>query len=163
MRAPDTFRRHVSMITLPPVVRAVLDAWDDAIVVLDVDRRVLYANAAAQRLLLEPRHGPLPEPQLMGRQLLTRAGRTQPIRYGDAVLGEVFFASSRPIRTLADQEDHAIHETLKRTRGNQAEAARRLGISRTTLWRRLRKDRESATTRPHPRGSRVRHTGTSHR
>jgi hypothetical protein len=150
------------MMTLPPILRAVLDAWDNAIVVLDVDSRVHYVNAAARRLLPATPSGPLPEPQLLARQLLTRGGRAYPIRYGDAVLGEVFFASSRPIQTLADQEDEAIRETLRRTSGKLAEAARRLGVSRTTLWRRLRKERASAPTRPDPRGSRLRRNVTGH-
>ncbi len=41
-------------------------------------------------------------------------------------------------RTLAERERQAIIDTLQRTSGRLAEAARRLGISRTTLWRRLK-------------------------
>ena len=38
----------------------------------------------------------------------------------------------------ADVEDAMIKRTLQETDGNKAEAARRLGMSRTTLWKRLR-------------------------
>ena len=40
--------------------------------------------------------------------------------------------------TLAAIERKAILDTLRRCRGRLAMAARTLGISRTTLWRRLR-------------------------
>ncbi|KAF1046337.1 MAG: Propionate catabolism operon regulatory protein [Herbaspirillum frisingense] len=38
-----------------------------------------------------------------------------------------------------------IHAVLQRYRGNRAAAARHLGISRTTLWRKLKEDEESGT------------------
>jgi transcriptional regulator of acetoin/glycerol metabolism len=41
-------------------------------------------------------------------------------------------------KTLAERERQAILDTLEGTSGKLAETARRLGISRTTLWRRLR-------------------------
>jgi propionate catabolism operon transcriptional regulator len=44
-------------------------------------------------------------------------------------------AGETPRASLADQ---AIHDTLAAVKGNRHEAAKRLGISRTTLWRRLR-------------------------
>ena len=46
-------------------------------------------------------------------------------------------ASDRVI-TLTDLEENAIRETLERLNGNQSEAARRLGISRSTLWRKMK-------------------------
>src|SRR2546425_1202495 len=45
-------------------------------------------------------------------------------------------AGLRPPR--AGRERQAILDTLEVTHGKLAETARRLGISRTTLWRRLR-------------------------
>ena len=33
-----------------------------------------------------------------------------------------------------------VHDVLRRFKGNRTEAAAHLGISRTTLWRRLRSD-----------------------
>ncbi|MEK7765851.1 MAG: sigma-54 dependent transcriptional regulator, partial [bacterium] len=41
-------------------------------------------------------------------------------------------------RTLADAERDLIRETLARLEGNQTEAAKRLGISRSTLWRKIK-------------------------
>jgi len=40
---------------------------------------------------------------------------------------------------LASAEAHAIREALGQFRGNKVATARHLGISRTTLWRKLRK------------------------
>src|SRR6059036_3049697 len=54
-------------------------------------------------------------------------------------LGEaVFLPDGDDAKTLAERERRAILDTLEATHGKLAETARRLGISRTTLWRRLR-------------------------
>jgi len=50
--------------------------------------------------------------------------------------GDEHAARSRP---LQDAEADAIRDALDRFNGNKIEAARFLGISRTTLWRKLRK------------------------
>jgi transcriptional regulator of acetoin/glycerol metabolism len=52
--------------------------------------------------------------------------------------GEAVFLVGDSAPTLAEQERQAILGALAATGGRLAEAARRLGISRTTLWRRLR-------------------------
>ena len=44
-----------------------------------------------------------------------------------------------PERPLESAEADAIIDALERSNGNKLEAARRLGISRTTLWRKLKK------------------------
>src|SRR5437773_256709 len=67
-----------------------------------------------------------------------RGGRAVPLRLGDGVLGEVIIVPQKSSQRWADQERQAIQETLQQTGGKCAETARRLGISRTTLWRRLK-------------------------
>jgi len=59
---------------------------------------------------------------------------------GDAKLGElaVVDGAGESESTLADRERNAIVETLRQTGWRLSESARRLGISRTTLWRRLK-------------------------
>src|SRR5213594_4070889 len=66
-----------------------------------------------------------------------RPGAT--LKQGSLELGEVvFLPGGGESPTLADRERQAILDTLEVTHGKLAETARRLGISRTTLWRRLR-------------------------
>jgi DNA-binding NtrC family response regulator len=40
--------------------------------------------------------------------------------------------------TLAEMERQLIQATLLRLKGNQSVAARKLGISRSTLWRKMK-------------------------
>ena len=64
---------------------------------------------------------------------------------GPVIRGEHFgLAASRRrgrarARTLAEIEARAIEDALDEARGNMAEAARRLGIDRSTLWRKVKR------------------------
>ncbi|PYP27418.1 MAG: hypothetical protein DMD55_08450 [Gemmatimonadetes bacterium] len=120
------------MRELSPIVRAVLDARDEAIVIVDARGGTLYLNAAA-RATQPQAHTP--------SQFMARGGRAVLLRLGEGVLGEVIIVPRASCQTWADQERAAIQETLRQTGGNCAETARRLGISRTTLWRRLKAER----------------------
>jgi transcriptional regulator of acetoin/glycerol metabolism len=48
-------------------------------------------------------------------------------------------APDEKLRPLEGAEAVAIRETLERHRGNRTRAARELGVSRNTLWRKMRK------------------------
>jgi len=124
---------------VPPLVRAVLDVQDDEIVVFGSRSDTLYLNAAAQAALPAGTTTPLTESRLFRAQLVARGARVVPLRSGGKVLGEMIVVPrQRQGRTLAEQEREAIRQTLQQTGGRLAAAARRLGISRTTLWRRLK-------------------------
>jgi len=78
-------------------------------------------------------------------QLVSPEGRARtvlasavPLRDGETALGEAVFLMGEGAATLAEQERVAILGALAATGGRLAAAAQRLGISRTTLWRRLR-------------------------
>ncbi|MGH7530287.1 MAG: helix-turn-helix domain-containing protein [Gemmatimonadales bacterium] len=122
-----------SQPTLSPLARAVLDAVTEGVAVFDAQGRLLYANASARRLVAGPNGD-------MRRHLQHMGAQFTPLRNGTQTLGEaaILPASGAPQLTLADRERLAIAETLQGTSGRLAETARRLGISRTTLWRRLK-------------------------
>ncbi|MGH7568822.1 MAG: helix-turn-helix domain-containing protein [Gemmatimonadales bacterium] len=132
MIATDSFSSHAQAVT--PLAGAVMEAITDGIVVFDTAGQVVYANAAGRRAIGGGMNG------TVGRaQLLALGGRSTRLRSGSQDLGEVIFlAAGEDERTLAERERRAILDTLEVTEGKLVEAARRLGISRTTLWRRLK-------------------------
>ncbi len=69
-----------------------------------------------------------------------------------AVPGASLAAPASPgrVRTLAELEAEAIDQAMRASRGNVSEAARMLGINRTTLWRKLR--RRPPASRPDAEG-----------
>ena len=120
------------MPAVPPLARAVMDALADGVVVFDAHGKVIYVNEPARGAL-----GGLPDPDLRAR-LASLGARVTPLRSGPEHIGEAVFLPTDGSATLAERERRAILDTLRATRWRLAEAARRLGISRTTLWRRLK-------------------------
>lgn len=114
-----------------PLVRALIDSLGEGVVVFDIQGRVLYANAAARRVI-DGQNGEL------RHRLQSLGARFAPLKSGPQELGEAAILPAAGPLTLADRERQAIAETLQGTSGRLAETARRLGISRTTLWRRLK-------------------------
>ena len=133
--------RYRAAERLPPIVRAVLDARDEAAVIFGAHGDVLYVNQAAQATL--PPITPSIDSGLVRAVLDARGGDVVPLHADAQVLGEMIVVPHPNGGTLAERERDAIHETLRQTDGRLALAARRLGISRTTLWRRLRAERRS--------------------
>ena len=124
-------------LEVSPLVRALLDSFAEGVVVFSSDGRLAFANEAARRTVTALGNGGV-SPELKV-QLVALGGRVAPLRSSGAVAAEAVFLPVMPgARTLAERERQAILDTLQGTRGKLAETARRLGISRTTLWRRLR-------------------------
>ena len=120
--------------TFSPLVRAVIDSVTEGVVIFDAQGRVLYANAAARRAI-DGQNGGSTD---VRAKLLTLGARFTPLKNGMQSLGEAAILPSAGALTLAERERQAITDTLQDTSGKLAETARRLGISRTTLWRRLK-------------------------
>lgn len=124
-----------------PVARAVFDAIEEALFVFDSHGKLMYANHAARELIprLEgPRGAPSADDLLP--QLGRLGARISPLWAGELRVGQAVFVQGGEVEsaeTLAERERQAIVETLHATGWRLTESARRLGISRTTLWRRL--------------------------
>ena len=118
-----------------PLAKALLDAFSEGVIVFGPDGKVLYANAQARELGLD-----------LGRTasdlmpaLAELGGRLKPLRVGHLDLGEaMFLQGTAGPTTLAERERQAIVRSLDEHGWRLAETAKSLGISRTTLWRRLR-------------------------
>ncbi|MGH7520703.1 MAG: helix-turn-helix domain-containing protein [Gemmatimonadales bacterium] len=117
--------------TFSPLVRAVIDSVSEGIVIFDQQGRVLFANASARRAI-DGQNGDV------RNRLQTLGARFSPLKNGAQSLGEAAILPPAGPLTLAERERQAITDTLQDTSGKLAETARRLGISRTTLWRRLK-------------------------
>jgi DNA-binding NtrC family response regulator len=118
-----------------PLAKALLDAFSEAVIVFDPQGKVLYANQQARDLGLDLSR---PASDLMPA-LAELGGRLKPIRVGNLDLGEAMFVQGTVgPSTLADREREAIVRSLDEHSWRLAETAKSLGISRTTLWRRLR-------------------------
>ncbi|HZI22377.1 MAG TPA: helix-turn-helix domain-containing protein [Gemmatimonadales bacterium] len=126
-------------LAIAPLGQAVLDSFSEGIVVFDLYGRVLYANQRARRVMDGLGDGAAHRGDELRDRLMSFGGRARTLKQGSMELGEVMFLpEGGTARTLAERERQAILDTLEVTHGKLAETARRLGISRTTLWRRLR-------------------------
>ena len=120
---------------LQSIVRALLDCRDEEIAIFGTRGETLHVNLAAQATLPPT---PFPQAARLRAYLVDRGGQAVLLQADARLVGEMIIVRPPPGRTLAEQERQAIRETLEQTRGRLAVAAQRLGISRTTLWRRLK-------------------------
>ena len=133
---PDTQAPAPSVFS--PLAKALLDGFSEGVVVFDPQGKVLYANTQAREALAEMLD-PADEAQSLMPRLAAMGGRLQTLRVGGLELGEAMFIPGiEGPTTLADREREAIVRTLDQHGWKLAETAKHLGISRTTLWRRLK-------------------------
>jgi transcriptional regulator of acetoin/glycerol metabolism len=116
-----------------------METFSEGVVVFDATGRMVYANQRARRTIDALGDGASHRGGHLRERLVTFGGRARTLKQGSLELGEVvFLPDGTESPTLAERERQAILDTLEATHGKLAETARRLGISRTTLWRRLR-------------------------
>lgn len=122
-----------------PLARAVFDRFGEAVILFDSDGRLVYANRGGRHVLDSiSNNGELDTRSLLPR-LGRMGGRVERLTAGELTLGHAVYVPGTPsAETLANREREAIVGTLHATGWRLTETARRLGISRTTLWRRLR-------------------------
>jgi len=103
--------------------------------------RLVFANQAARQSLAATANldNGISAPQLLPR-LASMGPTVKPLWVGETKMGEiVVLPRAQAPDTLAERERKAIIDTLNATGWRLTAAARRLGISRTTLWRRLKR------------------------
>lgn len=108
-----------------------LDAVSDAVVVCDRRGSVLHANRQARELFAPG--GPVSKADVL-RHPLGATAREQLLTNAAVVV----IPRAKTTLSLADREREAIEQALSQSGWQLAVAARQLGISRTTLWRRLK-------------------------
>ena len=126
---------------LTPFARSILDAFTEPALVFDSVGRLVFANQAARSSLATTANldNGVNGPQLMTR-LATMGSTVKPLLIGETKVGEIMvLPRAEGPDTLAERERKAIIDTLNATGWRLTAAARRLGISRTTLWRRLKR------------------------
>lgn len=122
-----------------PLARALLDRFSEAVILFDPEGRMMYTNRGGQDLLETITGGGALDTRTLLPRLGRMGGRIERLVVGDLTLGNaVFVPGARAAERLETREREAIVGTLHATGWRLTETARRLGISRTTLWRRLR-------------------------
>jgi transcriptional regulator with PAS, ATPase and Fis domain len=137
MTQPMTTNQLPSVFS--PLAKALLDEFHEGVVVFDPQGRVTYLNAAARAVLTEAGLDATGEKDDLLPELAGLGGRLATLRVGSMELGEAIFIPRREgPTTLAAREKDAIVRSLEAHTWRLADTAKTLGISRTTLWRRLR-------------------------
>lgn len=123
-----------------PLARAVLDSFSEGVVVFDPHGRVVYTNSPAEETLHAVAADKPREAEQLVPELARLGARIAALRVGDLKVGEAVYLPEQKSKheTLAERERNAILQTLEGNGWRLAQSARALGISRTTLWRRLK-------------------------
>ncbi|MBE0591544.1 MAG: hypothetical protein IH616_04005 [Gemmatimonadales bacterium] len=129
---------------LNPLARTLMEEVSEGVIVFDAGGRLAYMNSAGRTAARDAgvedgdRATMLPKLSRLGSRIV-------PLWIAESKVGELVLVpvggdaeAEADRHTLADLERDAIVETLQSTGWKLTESARRLGISRTTLWRRLR-------------------------
>jgi two-component system response regulator HydG len=117
-----------------PEVEGLLERYDWPGNVRELENAIEHAAAVTEGTVVRPADLPT---AVRSPRLLTRGAATAPAATA-AAGGVAADAGARDAWPLARVEEEHIRLVLARHRGNATAAARQLGISRTTLWRKLK-------------------------
>jgi hypothetical protein len=129
--------------SIAPVAKALLDPLREGVMVFAPSGEMVYANESA-RITLRTLGGNADISRAILPRLSRLGARISPLWVDGSKLGEAVYLpppiefSDEDPGTLADRERDAILRTLESTGWKLTQSAKLLGISRTTLWRRLR-------------------------
>lgn len=124
---------------ISPFLCRLLDGIDQGVALFDDGGRLVCANAAARRWLGDLGKNGRETAEELAPEMASQGGRITTLELVPGVRTRVMYLppATEPV-TLVDNERKAIIARLESTGWKLAETARQLGISRTTLWRRLR-------------------------
>lgn len=124
------------------IARSLMDGLKEGVALFDGDGCLVFANAAALSTVAESGAAPASNGRALMSALRDQGARVAHIDLAPGRAGQVVYlpAPASPA-TLAANEKQAILDRLEATDWKLAETARQLGISRTTLWRRLKEYR----------------------
>src|SRR5437764_273435 len=115
--------RYRAAERVPPIVRAVLDARDEAAVIFGAHGDVLYVNQAAQATLPPATITPSIDSGLVRAVLDARGGDVVPLHADAKVMGEMIVEPHPNGGTFAERPWVSIHDTLRQTIYRHALAA----------------------------------------
>ncbi len=109
-----------------PLAKAVLDSFNEGVVVFDPDGRLAYANGHAQMILRSLGNGSVEDAESLMPKLARLGGRVAPLRVGSLAVGEaVYLPGEHGPSSLVDRERQAIVDTLEKSGAKCSGAARR--------------------------------------
>jgi len=137
-------REGRAAMSFSPDAEGLLERYDFPGNVRELENAVDHAVAVAEGSVVQPEDlpGAIRSPRLLPRASGDAAGYGREVTgvgaAGAGVGAAAAYEAARDEWSLADVEREHIRRVLARHRGNATYAARQLGISRTTLWRKLR-------------------------
>jgi transcriptional regulator with PAS, ATPase and Fis domain len=129
-------RQGRGRMELTPEAMALLEKYDYPGNVRELENAIEHAVAVSERRILEGSDLPA---EIRSPRLLARSSVTGPAGVPQPPIGAGTEVPDRDSLSLEEVTREHVLRVLERHRGNTTSASRQLGVSRTTLWRMLRR------------------------